>query len=97
MADKEDFLLESYDYELPESQIAQTPPEHRGDSRLMSSTGTGISVLSIISFPNSAIFCPREPSWLQTIHAFCRPASGACVPLRAAGWNFFCLRPFPLC
>ena len=96
MADKEDFLLESYDYELPESQIAQTPPEHRGDSRLMVINRNGDLGLEHHQF--SELCCPREPSWLPTIHAFCRPASGACVPLRAAaGWNFFCLRPFPLC
>lgn len=30
-----DFLLSSYDYELPEERIAQYPPEERGASRLM--------------------------------------------------------------
>ena len=30
-----DFLLESYNFELPESQIAQFPPEERGASRLL--------------------------------------------------------------
>jgi len=30
-----DFFLESYNFELPESQIAQFPPEERGASRLL--------------------------------------------------------------
>ena len=30
-----DFLLESYNFALPESQIAQFPPEERGASRLL--------------------------------------------------------------
>ena len=31
----DDFLLHNYTFELPQEQIAQFPPEHRGDSRLM--------------------------------------------------------------
>ncbi|MBQ4132113.1 MAG: tRNA preQ1(34) S-adenosylmethionine ribosyltransferase-isomerase QueA [Desulfovibrionaceae bacterium] len=30
-----DFLLSSYQFDLPESQIAQSPPEKRGESRLL--------------------------------------------------------------
>ena len=32
---EEDFQLSSYRFDLPEEQIAQFPPEVRGDSRLM--------------------------------------------------------------
>lgn len=35
MADEADFLLSSYQYDLPEAQIAQVPPATRGASRLM--------------------------------------------------------------
>lgn len=35
MSEKSDFLLSSYDYELPPEQIAQEPPKERGASRLM--------------------------------------------------------------
>lgn len=35
MCDPEDYRLSSYDYFLPEEQIAQFPPQNRGDSRLM--------------------------------------------------------------
>lgn len=35
MAIEEDFLLSSYDYDLPPGQIAQFPPAERGASRLM--------------------------------------------------------------
>jgi len=97
MADKEDFLLESYDYELPESQIAQTPPEHRGDSRLMVINRNGDLGLEHHQFSELCDLLPEGALLVANNHAFCRPASGACVPLRAAGWNFFCLRPFPLC
>lgn len=34
-AEKEDYLLASYDYELPEEQIAQFPTRERGASRLL--------------------------------------------------------------
>ena len=30
-----DFFLESYNFALPEAQIAQFPPEERGNSRLL--------------------------------------------------------------
>ena len=31
----DDFLLKNYTFDLPQEQIAQFPPEHRGESRLM--------------------------------------------------------------
>ncbi len=36
-----DFLLQSYQFELPETQIAQFPPEERGTSRLLVMPRTG--------------------------------------------------------
>ena len=35
MHDEKDFLLSSYRFDLPDAQIAQFPPEQRGQSRLM--------------------------------------------------------------
>ncbi|MDO5483751.1 MAG: tRNA preQ1(34) S-adenosylmethionine ribosyltransferase-isomerase QueA [Desulfovibrionaceae bacterium] len=35
MADNTDYLLQSYDFHLPETQIAQHPPQTRGASRLL--------------------------------------------------------------
>ncbi len=35
MTDERDYLLKSYDFELPPGRIAQFPPEERGDSRLL--------------------------------------------------------------
>lgn len=35
MLDEKDFLLSSYRFDLPDAQVAQFPPEQRGQSRLM--------------------------------------------------------------
>ena len=36
-----DFLLENYNFDLPQEQIAQFPPEERGSSRLLVMPRTG--------------------------------------------------------
>ena len=36
-----DFFLENYNFDLPQEQIAQFPPEERGSSRLLVMPRTG--------------------------------------------------------
>ena len=96
MADKEDFLLESYDYELPESQIAQTPPEHRGDSRLMVINRNGDLGLEHHQFselcdllPEGALLVANNSRVLPARLRGVRPATGGRV-------EFLLLTPLPV-
>ena len=96
MADKEDFLLESYDYELPESQIAQTPPEHRGDSRLMVINRNGELGLEHHQFselcdllPEGALLVANNSRVLPARLRGVRPATGGRV-------EFLLLTPLPV-
>lgn len=95
MPDSDDFLLSSYDYLLPEAQIAQVPPKHRGDSRLLVINRSGELGLEHHKFSELAELLPAG-ALLVANNSRVLPAR--LRGLRATGGKveFLLLTPLPL-
>ncbi len=100
--DEKDFWLSSYRFDLPEEQIAQYPPETRGDSRLMVlprrvAKGAGEAILDIQHtqfsqlrehLPKDCLFVVNNTRVLQARLLGTRPSGGKV--------EFLLLSPLPL-
>lgn len=72
----EEFNLQSYDFDLPESQIAQDPAERRGASRLLV-LDRASGDLRDCMFADIAELLPRTRCWSSTTPRSSPPASSA--------------------
>ncbi len=102
MIDEKDFWLSSYRFDLPEAQIAQFPPEERGQSRLMvlprrplGTAGEGILDIKHTQFanlrehlPKDCLFIVNNSRVLQARLLGTRPSGGKV--------EFLLLSPLPL-
>ncbi len=95
MSQDTDFTLSSYRFELPESQIAQYPPEERGASRLLVMDRTGTHPLEHSSFSQLTDFLP--PKALLVVNNS-RVLQARLQGVRATGGKveFLLLTPLPL-
>lgn len=91
----EDFLLSSYVYDLPESQIAQTPPVTRGTSRLMALNRTGDLDIRHCSFTDLPSLLP-EGALLVANNSRVLPARLRGVRSTGGKVEFLLLTPLPV-
>ncbi|GHU96352.1 S-adenosylmethionine:tRNA ribosyltransferase-isomerase [Deltaproteobacteria bacterium] len=93
--DEADFLLSSYQYELPPEQIAQFPPEKRGSSRLLVMQRAGELALAHKNF-NDLPDCLPDKALLVVNNA--RVLQARLTGARATGGkaDFLLLTPLPI-
>ena len=91
----DDFLLKNYTFDLPQEQIAQFPPEHRGESRLMVMSRRGDAPLEHRMFadlpsclPSGALLVANNSRVLQARLLGTRSTGGKV--------EFLLLTPLPL-
>jgi S-adenosylmethionine:tRNA ribosyltransferase-isomerase len=92
---EEDFQLSSYRFDLPEEQIAQFPPEVRGDSRLMVMSRKGTEPLIHTEFKHLAQYLPKNALLIANNS---RVLQARLLGMRSTGGKveFLLLTPLPL-